>query len=89
MSIYVKQEVKYFVARHNTTTDQEELMQYQSYAGAYMPTQELKSATAFDTVEKAKQLKDMLNMMAQFTGAIYEHYVLKQDSNVTKVEPTV
>lgn len=86
MSEYVKQEVNYFVARLNTTTGQDEIMQYQDYAGTYMPTKEMKSATVFDTVEKAEKLKDMLNMMAQFTGATYQYYVLKQDSNVTKIE---
>lgn len=86
MSEYVKQEVRYVVARKNTTTQNEELMQYQEFAGNYMPTKDIKSSTEFETVEKANQLKDMLNMIAKFTGATFEYYVLKIDTSVAVVE---
>jgi len=86
MSIYAKQEVKYFVARLNTTTEKEEVMQYQSYNGTYMPTDDLRNGTAFVELEKANKLKEMLTMMAQFTGATYEYYVLQEDSNVKRVD---
>ncbi|UTH14777.1 hypothetical protein [Macrococcus equipercicus] len=86
MSEFVKQEVKYFVARLNTTTEKEEVMQYQSYNGTYMPTDDLKNGTVFVELEKANKLKEMLTMMAQFTGATYEYYVLQEDSNVKRVD---
>lgn len=85
MSKFVKQETRYFVACLNTTTEQEGVMQYQGYNGTYMPIDNLENSTAFVEIEKANKLKEILTMMAQFTGATYEYYVLQEDSDVTKV----
>ena len=88
MSEFVKQDSKFFVGRHNTTTGKHEVMQYNSYNGNYNAREDLHLGETFDTAEKAQQLVDMLTMIAQFNGATYEYYVLQEDSNVTVVEST-
>lgn len=72
------------MARHNATTDEHAVMDYNSYLGMYQPLTEIENAKGFAEQAKAQKLRDMMNMMAEFNSAPYTHYVLKRVSTVTE-----
>lgn len=53
-SKFVKQTETYYVGRHNTTTDEHVVMDYNSYLGMYQPLTELENAKGFTDQEKRK-----------------------------------
>jgi len=84
MSVFVKEETQYFVARVHSESNQDEVLRYNEYNGTYIPTTHFDDGTPFEDLAKAQKLRDMMNMMAEFNSAPYTHYVLKRVSTVTE-----
>lgn len=84
-STFVKQTETYFIGRHNTTTDEHAVMDYNSYLGNYHPLSDIESAKGFADQAKAQKIVSTLNVLAEIQEETYEFYLLKKLSDVTVV----
>ena len=72
-------ETNYYIARKNTTTNEDSILRFNSYNGMFSVVQDFDGATKYSTFDEVKQLVQVHNMMANITGQPYEYYAMKHD----------
>ena len=72
-------ETNYYIARKNTTTNEDSILRFNGYNGMFSVVQDFDGATKYSTFDEVKQLVQVHNMMANITGQPYEYYAMKHD----------
>ena len=72
-------ETNYYIARKNTTTNEDSVLRFNSYNGLFSAVNDFEGASKFPTFEEVKQLVQLQNMMANIMNQSYEYYAMKQD----------
>ena len=72
-------ETNYYIARKNTTTNEDSVLRFNSYNGLFSAVDDFEGASKFPTFEEVKQLVQLQNMMATIMNQSYEYYAMKHD----------
>ena len=72
-------ETNYYIARKNTTTNEDSVLRFNSYNGMFSVVQDFDGASKFPTFEEVKQLVELQNMMAKIMNQPHEYYAMKHD----------
>ena len=72
-------ETNYYIARKNTTTNEDSVLRFNSYNGLFSAVNDFEGASKFPTFEEVKQLVQLQNMMANIMNKSYEYYAMKHD----------
>ena len=72
-------ETNYYIARKNTTTNEDSLLRFNSYNGLFSAVNDFDGASKFPTFEEVKQLVQLQNMMATIMNQPHDYYAMKHD----------
>lgn len=86
MTNFLGEDVKYLLARIHGENEREEVANYNEYNSTFTFMTEISRATHFDDLEKAKGLRDIQQMLADFMGSGHQFKVIKQEITRTLVE---
>ena len=79
-------ETNYYIARKNTTTNEDSVLRFNSYNGLFSAVNDFEGASKYGTFDEVKQLVQVHNMMANLTGQAYEYYAMKHDSESFRLD---
>lgn len=72
-------ETNYYIARKNTTTNEDSVLRFNSYNGMFSVVNDFDGASKFPTFEEVKQLVQLQNMMANIMNQPHDYYAMKHD----------
>ena len=70
-------ETNYYLARKNTTTNEDSVLRLNSYSGLFSQGEDFEGASKYKTFEEAYAIVDLHNKLANLTGQAYEYYVIE------------
>ena len=79
-------ETNYYIARKNTTTNEDSVLRFNSYNGLFSAVNDFEGASKFPTFEEVKQLVQLQNMMANIMNQSYEYYAMKHDTESFRLD---
>ena len=72
-------ETNYYIARKNTTTNEDSVLRFNSYNGMFSAVNDFDGASKFPEFEEVKQLVQLQNMMAKIMNQPHEYYGVQHD----------
>ena len=73
------QETIYYLARKNTTTNEDSVLRLNSYSGLFSQSDDFDGASKYKTFGEAYAIVDLHNKLANLTGQAYEYYVIEHN----------
>lgn len=73
------QETIYYLARKNTTTNEDSVLRLNTYSGLFSQSDDFEGASKYKTFEDAYAIVELHNKLAQLTGQAYEYYVIEHN----------
>src|SRR5699024_2321526 len=70
-------ETNYYLARKNTTTNEDSVLRLNSYSGLFSQSDDFEGASKYKTFEDAHAIVELHNQLAKLTGQAYEYYVIE------------
>ena len=80
------QETIYYLARKNTTTNEDSVLRLNTYSGLFSQSDDFESASKYKTFEDAYAIVELHNRLAQLTGQAYEYYVIEYNVNSFRLD---
>src|SRR5699024_10758364 len=71
------QETLYYLARTNTSTNEDSVLRLNSYSGLFSQSDDFEGASKYKTFEEAYAIVELHNKLASLTGQAYEYYVIE------------
>lgn len=80
------QETLYYLARTNTSTNEDSVLRLNSYSGLFSQSDDFEGASKYNTFEDASEITKLHNMLAKLTGQAYEYYVIEYNVNSFRLD---
>lgn len=79
-------ETNYYLARKNTTTNEDSVLRLNSYSGLFSQGEDFEGASKYKTFEEAYAIVELHNKLASLTGQAYEYYVIEHSVDAFRLD---